>query len=94
MPPEVESLIYVVRIRHLGEKLGFEKVIVKNGIMIAFFIYNPMSPYYREETFSRILKRVSEMDNKFELKNTDQKLRIISRNINTMADAYSILQKL
>lgn len=94
MPPEVESLIYVVRIRHLGEKLGFEKVIVKNGIMIAFFIYNPMSPYYREETFSRILKRVSEMDNKFELKNTDQKLRIISRNINTMAEAYSILQKL
>ena len=94
MPPEVQSLIYVVRIRHLGEKLGFEKVIVKNGIMIAFFIYNPMSPYYREETFSRILRRVSEMDRQFELKNTDQKLRIISRNVNTMADAYSLLQKL
>ena len=94
MPPEVQSLIYVVRIRHLGEKLGFEKVIVKNGIMIAFFIYNPMSPYYREETFSRILRRVSEMDRQFERKNTDQKLRIISRNVNTMADAYSLLQKL
>lgn len=94
MPPEVQSLIYVVRIRHLGEKLGFEKVIVKNGIMIAFFIYNPMSPYYREETFSRILKRVSEMDRLFELKNTDQKLRIIARNVNTMAEAYSLLLKL
>ena len=94
MPDEVQSLIYVVRIRHLGEKLGFEKVIVKNGIMIAFFIYNPMSPYYREEVFSRILKRVSEMDRQFELKNTDQKLRIIARNVNTMAQAYSLLQKL
>ena len=94
MPMEVQSLIYVVRIRHLGEKLGFEKVIVKNGIMIAFFIYNPMSPYYREDTFSRILKRVSEMDRLFELKNTDQKLRIIARNVNTMAEAYSLLLKL
>ena len=62
MPPEVESLIYVVRIRHLGEKLGFEKIIIKNGIMIAFFIHNPMATYYREETFSRILMRVSQMD--------------------------------
>ena len=94
MPPEVESLIYVVRIRHLGEKLGFEKIIIKNGIMIAFFIHNPMATYYREETFSRILMRVSQMDKYFELKNTDQKLRIISRNVNSMAQAYSLLLKL
>ena len=94
MPPEVESLIYVVRIRHLGEKLGFEKIIVKNGIMIAFFIHNPMSPYYKEETFSRILMRVSMLERSFELKNTDQKLRIISRNVNTIAQAYSLLLKL
>lgn len=94
MPEEVRSLIYVVRLRHLGEQLGFEKIIVKNGIMIAFFIYNQMSPYYREERFSRILMMVSRMDRIFELKNTDQKLRVISRKVNSMKDAYTLLQKL
>ena len=53
-----------------------------------------MSPYYKEETFSRILMRVSMLERSFELKNTDQKLRIISRNVNTMAQAYSLLLKL
>ena len=94
MPPEVEALINVVKIRHLGEKLGFEKIIIKNGIMIAFFIYNPMSPYYKEEVFSRVLMRVSQFSNNFELKNTDQKLRIISRNVKSLSEAHSLLLKL
>ncbi len=94
LPPEVESLMYVVRIRHLGEKLGFEKIIIKNGIMIAFFISNPMSPYYREKTFSNILAMISRKARLFELKNTDQKLRLISRNVNSLGTAYRTLCEL
>lgn len=94
LPDEVESLIYVVKIRHLGEKLGFEKIIIKNGIMISFFISNPMSPYYRENTFSNILAMISRKARLFELKNTDQKLRLISRNVNSLATAYRILCEL
>src|SRR5574344_889076 len=44
MPPEVERLFDIVRIRNIAASLGFEKVIVKNGIMICFFISNPLSP--------------------------------------------------
>lgn len=36
LPVELERLFDIVRIRHRGEKLGFEKIIIKNGIMIAF----------------------------------------------------------
>ena len=94
LPPEVESLLYVVRIRHLGEKLGFEKIIIKNGIMIAFFISNPISPYYKEKTFMRILEAVSRGGSGFELKNTDQKLRLLSRNVTSLQKAYSLLGEL
>ena len=94
LPQEVKSLIYVVKIRHLGEKLGFEKIIIKNGIMIDFFIANPMSPYYRDKTFSKILESISINDKKYELKNTDQKLRLISRNVNSLEKAYSLLLEL
>ena len=47
MPPEVERLFDIVRIRNIAASLGFEKVIVKNGIMICFFISNPLSPFYK-----------------------------------------------
>lgn len=93
-PQEVKDLFDIVRIRHIGERLGFEKIIIKNGILIAFFINNSMSAYYRSKTFSSVLESISSNGNVFELKNTDSKLRIISRNVNSISKALSILKLL
>ena len=94
IPDEVARLFDIVRIRHLGEKLGFEKIIIKNGILIAFFINNQMAAYYKSGVFTKILEKVSEYSRLFELKQNDSKLRIISRKVNTLSDAYNILCKL
>ena len=94
LPVELERLFDIVRIRHRGEKLGFEKIIIKNGIMIAFFITNPMSTYYKSPVFSRILDRVSANSAIFELKQNNSKLRIISRKIDSLEKAYEVLGKL
>ena len=94
MPEELRNLFDVVRIRHIGEKLGFEKIIIKNGILIAFFITNPMSAYYRSKVFMDVLEKVSANERLFELKNKDQKLRIIARGIDSIAKACEVLKKL
>ncbi len=94
MPEELVRLFDIVRIRQLGVKLGFEKIIIKNGVMIAFFISNPLSQYYRSDKFSKILENVSLNPTLFELKQNDSKLRVISRNVDGIAKAYSILKKL
>ena len=94
MPDELRSLFDIVRIRHIGEKLGFEKIIIKNGILIAFFVSNPMSSYYRSKTFMEVLEKVSVNERLFELKNKDQKLRVISRGIDSVSKAYEVLKKL
>ena len=94
MPEELLRLFDIVRIRQLGQKLGFEKIIIKNGVMIAFFISNPLSQYYRSEMFSRILENVSLNPKLFELKQNDNKLRVFSRNIEGISKAYSVLKKL
>ena len=94
IPEELLRLFDIVRIRQLGQKLGFEKIIIKNGVMIAFFISNPLSQYYRSEMFSRILENVSLNPKLFELKQNDNKLRVFSRNIEGISKAYSVLKKL
>ncbi len=94
MPEELVRLFDIVRIRQLGVKLGFEKIIIKNGVMIAFFISNPLSQYYRSDKFSRILENMGQAPNMFELKQNDNKLRIFVRNVDGTAKAYSILKKL
>lgn len=94
LPAEAVSLFHIVRIRHLGEKLGFEKIIIKNGILIAFFIANPLSPYYRSETFRQVLEKIEKERGSFELKQHDSRLRVLSRNIGSIAEAWTVLQKL
>ena len=94
MPEELQRLFDIVRIRQLGQKLGFEKIIIKNGVLIAFFISNPLSQYYKTDRFSKILENISLNPNMFELKQNDSKLRIFSRNIETISKAYDVLKKL
>ena len=94
LPPETDNLFDVLKIRNLGGHLGFEKVIIKNGMMIMFFISNPMSPYFKTKVFSNILAKVGENDKLFNLKQTEGKLKIVSRGINSLPAALSTLRRL
>jgi transcription-repair coupling factor (superfamily II helicase) len=94
LPEELQRLFDIVRIRQLGVALGFEKIIIKNGVMIAFFISNPLSQYYRSDRFSKILENISVNPNTIELKQNDNRLRIFVKNVNSVSKAYDILTKL
>ena len=94
MPDELVRLFDIVRIRQLGVRTGFEKIIIKNGVMIAFFISNPLSQYYRSDRFSKVLEKITENPKLFELKQNDNRLRIFVRNVDGTAKAYSILKKI
>ncbi|MBR3074850.1 MAG: transcription-repair coupling factor [Bacteroidales bacterium] len=94
MTAEVENLFEVVKIRNAGARLGFEKVIVKNGMFIAFFISNQMSPYFSSDVFARIIEKINAGLYNLELKQSDGKLKIITRKVDTLGKARDILKKL
>ena len=94
LPEEVLRLFDIVRIRQLGQKLGFEKLIIKNGVLIGFFISNPLSQYYKSDRFSKVLENISLNPRIFELKQNDSKLRIFVRNVESISKAYDMLTKL
>ena len=94
VPEELSRLFDIVRIRQLGQKLGFEKIIIKNNVMIAFFISNPLSQYYRSNMFSKILENMSKYPALFELKQNDNRLRIFVKNMESLTKAYETLKKL
>lgn len=94
IPEELDSLFDIVRIRTIGRKLGFEKIIIKNGIMICFFVSNPMSSYFRSKRFEDIIEKLNANPGLFELKQKDSSLRLLARNVNSSAQAHSLLSKL
>ena len=94
LPKEVDNLLYVVKIRNLGMESGFEKIIIKNGMQIMFFVSNPMSSYYRSNQFEKILKKVNEYPAIYKFNQDGGKLRTVSRGVTNLEAAYHILKKL
>ena len=94
LPDELLRLFDIVKIRQLGQKLGFEKIIIKNGVMIAFFISNPLSQYYKSDRFSHVLENITLNPKSFELKQNDNRLRIFVKNVDSISKAHEILLKL
>lgn len=94
MPEEIENLFNVVKIRNLGSQLGFEKVIIKNGMLIMFFVSGQNSPYYKSKVFENILANVSRQGNSLNLKQSEGKLKIVTRGIDTLPKALDTMRGL
>ena len=94
LPDEVKNLLNVVKIRNLGTLLGFEKIIVKNGMQIMFFVSNPLSPYYKSKLFERVLSRVNTEPGLFKFNQDGGRLRTVSRGVDSLDKALQILKRL
>ena len=94
LPEEVSNLMDVVKIRNLGMRLGFEKIIVKNGMCICWFISEENSPYFKSEVFEKFLGVVSSGSTPFVLKQTDRKLKLVAHGLDGLQGSWSLLNKL
>ena len=57
-------------------------------------VANPLSQYYRSARFSKVLENVNKNAKLFEVKQPDGRLRIIVRNVDSIARAHEILKML
>ena len=94
MPAPTRELFDVVRMRRLCIALGFEKAIVKNGILILKFIEDQNSPYFKSELFGRLLRIATREDSKFIFRQNNNKLSVVVRNIGNIAEATAVLRRL
>ena len=94
LPKEVYNLFNVVKIRNLGSTMGFEKIIVKNGMQIMFFVSNPLSPFYQSKQFGNILNRVNEQPAQYKFSQDGGRLRTVSRGVDSLDTALHILKRL
>ena len=94
LPQEVSNLLLVVKLRNLGAASGFEKIIVKNGMQIMFFVSNPMSGYYQSSRFEKILGRVGDQPALFKVNQDNGKLRTVTRGVDSMEKALKVLRQL
>ncbi len=59
IPTPVLELIDVVRLRMLGSKMGLERIVLKNGVMLAYFISDRKHPFFESDQFGAILQQLA-----------------------------------
>jgi transcription-repair coupling factor (superfamily II helicase) len=94
IPEETEALFSTIRLRWLARRTGFEKLVLRNQRLSAYFISNQGSLFYQSEQFTRILAYLQEHPSYGRLKEDRDRLTLSVKNVETIADAEACLKKL
>ncbi len=90
-PPQTVELLDMVRLRWLAMSLGIDRIMMKNGKFILYFICSQDSPFFQSEAFSRVLDYVQKNQRTCEMREKNGKLTLSFGRIQTVKDALNKL---
>lgn len=91
IPANAAALLEIVRLKWSASKLGMEKIILKNGIMIISFLSESRSPFYSSASFVNLMNYINRRQNIMKMRQKENKLSLTVSNIQTVSAAASIL---
>jgi len=93
IPPSVLELINSVRLRWLGERLGFEKLTLKSEKMRAYFV-STNDKYFSSDIFGQILGFVQKHPRRCKMKDSAGKAMLLIDAIHTVDEAIDLLNQM
>ena len=89
IPPAVHEMINSVRLRWLGEELGFEKISLKNERVRGYFVTGN-DAYFNSEVFGKILKFAQNNPRRCKIKDQGGKPLIVIENVPSVDAAIEL----
>ncbi len=90
MPPEVDQLVNIVKMRWEACHLGFEKLTLKKDTLKGYIPSHNNEAFFQSETFSRILQYVQQHPRRSRLKEAKDKLIVTVEDVSTLEQAKGI----
>lgn len=94
IPTSTKDLIHTIALRREAQKLGIDRVNLKQGQMVVYFGADDNSDYYRSTLFQNILKYVQQNSSRCRLKQYKNKLGIVFDGVDGVQPAYELLSEL
>ena len=93
IPDPSRELINVIRLRWLAARLGFEKIVLRNERLLAYFVGDQKSSYYDSATFRKTLQHVQQNPRLFKMKEVKDKLVLSVSPVKNIEGCMRILEK-
>jgi transcription-repair coupling factor (superfamily II helicase) len=88
LPKQVKELVLSFKLRWLAQEMGMERLVIKSGKMVGYFISNPQSPFYETAVFSQILNHIQRNGKNCKFSEQNDRLRIIFSDVKHIKDAF------
>lgn len=96
MPKQVVDLLNSVRIKWVATKIGLEKVVMKQGKLIGYFISDQQSAFYQSAGFNKVIQYIQMHPSAGKMKEkqtrTGLRLLLTFEHIKTVKQALAVLQ--
>lgn len=92
LPRQVNELIVSFKLRWLAQKLGLERLVIKGGKMVGYFIQNPQSTFYETATFTQLLNHIQRNSQNCKMSEQNDRLRIIFSDVKHIKHAFELLE--
>lgn len=60
LPSEAKNLLKSVELKWIAAEIGFDKIVVKNGVFLGYFPPNPQDKFYQSDKFRHIISYLSQ----------------------------------
>jgi len=94
IPSAASELLDIVRIKWLAVKLGIEKIVLKNNLLIANFISDPNSSFYKSSLFISIMNHVNRYHKSMSIKQKESKLSLTVSDVSSVKTAIQVLNNI
>ena len=94
IPTEVKDLISSMKLKWISKEIGFERLLLKNNSLRAYFTTKTDSKYFDSDVFGKILNYLKNNFESCEMKEKNNKLSLIINNIDSVSKAISICKNI
>lgn len=92
IPEEGEELIRVVALRRLGKCLGAEKIFLKAGRMVLYFVQNEKSAYFESKAFGQCIAYAAMNAHRSNLREANGRRSMVIQEVRSVKSAVGILR--
>jgi transcription-repair coupling factor (superfamily II helicase) len=94
IPPQTEELIQTMNLRRIAKQTGFEKLVLKQGKLIGYFLSDPDSIYYQGKQFLQIIQALKQRPTLAYMRENGNKRTITFDNVHSVENAINMLHQI
>jgi transcription-repair coupling factor (superfamily II helicase) len=94
IPQPAQALLDIVRIKWIAVKIGIEKILLKNNLLIAYFVSDPNSQFYRSSLFVSIMNYVNRKQKQMNMKQKASRLSLTINEVRSVKTAIRVLNEI